>query len=396
MARDPQTRIKQARAHLLRTDHFLGALALRLEPLADPSLPYLGTDGRTLRYNPTAIAEQPLDVLALGVAHEVAHCQLQHFGRRGGRDPERWNVAADYAANARLVDAGHTLPKEWLFDAAYAGMSAERIYSELGKNPPTEEQKQQADRGRVDDAPDPQGAGKPNDKPDGQGDQEGPGQPQEAPGKAAADLCREWQEATAEAEMRALAKGTMPGALSRKLSQERKRPQSWREILAQYAADHAKHEARTIPPNRRHVWRGAYLPSLRGLDVGTLVAVFDTSSSIGRAEIARFVAECRGILDSGIVAELVVMACDTRAHLIGRYTRGEDIPIESAPGGGGTDFRPPFRLCDELGIRPTVLAYLTDMIGKFPEEAPDYPVLWVSTLPDQSAPFGAVLDMAKG
>ena len=118
----------------------------------------------------------------------------------------------------------------------------------------------------------------------------------------------------------------------------------------------------------------------------------DTSGSVyNRAE--EIVGQGRAMLESGIIGELVIIACDSRAHLIGRFSRGDEIIIPEIPGGGGTSFKPPFEMLDELGIVPTCHAYLTDLQGDFPDQDPGYPVLWCTTMPGV-APFGTVIDMA--
>jgi len=71
---------------------------------------------------------------------------------------------------------------------------------------------------------------------------------------------------------------------------------------------------------------------------------------------------------------------------------GDTISLD-APGGGGTDFRPVFDHCAELFQQPRCLVYLTDLEGRFPDEAPAYPVLWVVYGGQTEAPFGEVVSI---
>jgi predicted metal-dependent peptidase len=48
----------------------------------------------------------------------------------------------------------------------------------------------------------------------------------------------------------------------------------------------------------------------------------------------------------------------------------------SIAGGGGTDFRPPFRWIEEQDLHPGVVVYFTDARGVFPAE-PACPVVWL-------------------
>src|ERR1041384_932838 len=75
------------------------------------------TDGVTLGinetyFNVTLNLAQRLCLLA----HEVAHIMLKHHLRRGARDHQRWNKAADYAINLMLVKWGFTPLPNWLYD----------------------------------------------------------------------------------------------------------------------------------------------------------------------------------------------------------------------------------------------------------------------------------------
>lgn len=435
MKPDPRTdpaarKIAQARAWLLREHIWLGALALRLEPQElDPpvincknpktgqieSVPvsFLATDGVSLFYNKKRCIAENVENIAGVVSHEIAHCALGHFARQGDRDRERFNVACDHAANLLLIDAGITLPAGGLADAKYKGWSAERIYIDLENNPPSPQDNKKAADGMILPAPDgsspqqgdatPEKGDKPGQEPkDGNGDpQDGdddgkPGQgqrPQQSPDQAEAQsLAQEWQRAAAEAAHVATARGTMPADLKRALDESRAVPQDWRELLRHFATDPNKTDYRWSPPNRRHLWRGAYLPGLRGEELGTMALFIDTSGSVyDRAE--EFINEGRAMLESGIIGRLVIIACDAAAHLIGEYQRGDEINLERIPGGGGTSFKPPFEMLAEMSIEPTCAAYLTDLCGDFPDD-PGYPVLWVTTEPGR-APFGTTIEMSE-
>ena len=66
--------------------------------------------------------------------HEVLHCVYDHFGRRGDRDPQLFNIANDFCVNADLIkhkvgEKITTVP--CLYDPKYDGMSSEEIYDIL-------------------------------------------------------------------------------------------------------------------------------------------------------------------------------------------------------------------------------------------------------------------------
>jgi predicted metal-dependent peptidase len=125
------------------------------------------------------------------------------------------------------------------------------------------------------------------------------------------------------------------------------------------------------------------------------VIFYDTSGSIGGDELAEFAGHANHILYDAKPDKLYVVPVDAAVHEQGiQELRMEDFPFMPKPfGGGGTDFRPAFEWIEKQQIEPDAVLYLTDMMGTFPDEAPSYPVLWVSNSNIQTAPFGKIVDI---
>jgi predicted metal-dependent peptidase len=117
-----------------------------------------------------------------------------------------------------------------------------------------------------------------------------------------------------------------------------------------------------------------------------IAVAVDTSGSIGQTVLDSFAAEVSAIL--GEYDTTIRLLCvDSRVQAEATFTR-PDLPLRLEPrGGGGTDFRPAFDRLAEGGEAPAALIYLTDLCGRFPEQEPEYPTLWVCTT-DREAPFG--------
>ena len=118
----------------------------------------------------------------------------------------------------------------------------------------------------------------------------------------------------------------------------------------------------------------------------------------GSARQAQSAAEIVAVNDGVRPRRLIVMDCDTRVTQVQIFERGDAVDFELQPvrGGGGTSFVEPFRRLSAEGIHPAFLVYLTDMDGRFPDEAPSYPVLWASTTPlkrAKKAPFGETVEV---
>ena len=88
---------------------FFASLTLRLQPVVDWECDTAATDGKRLTYSPEFINKlDPQEVIGL-LAHEVMHCAMGHPIRRGHREAQKWNVAADLAINHVLREAGFSL-----------------------------------------------------------------------------------------------------------------------------------------------------------------------------------------------------------------------------------------------------------------------------------------------
>jgi predicted metal-dependent peptidase len=127
-----------ARVGLLLRASFFGNLATRLKLVnADEWCPTAATDGRNFYYNTRFIKMlKPKEVEFL-FGHEVLHCVYDHFGRRGDRDPQLFNIANDYCVNADLKKhrVGEFITSvPCLYDPKYQDMSSEEIYDILYEN----------------------------------------------------------------------------------------------------------------------------------------------------------------------------------------------------------------------------------------------------------------------
>ena len=133
-----------------------------------------------------------------------------------------------------------------------------------------------------------------------------------------------------------------------------------------------------MPPNRRHIWAGLYLPGVRSEGAGAIAIAGDCSGSINSRQLGLFEAEIRSILEGQRPSRVHVLYFDTGVHKAEVYQAGQPIALTPV-GGGRTHFAPCVRWLDEREIVPQTLVFLTDLCGTFPNEAPPYPVLWAST-----------------
>ena len=377
--------IKKGSVKLLLQFPYFASLALRLKPVEDSRCPTMGTDGRVLAYNPDFVAKLSDSELIYILAHECLHCVLQHLWRRGTRIHALFNIATDEAINTMLhYECGMENPKtiEVYCHKEYVGMSAEEIYDLLEKNV-TYVQLDSHDM--WEDG---------HDGTDGDEEKDGSGgeNSTSVSKKSRDELKADWELATQQMVESMKSQGKLPASLERLISISTKQRVDWRLLLRYLMTNRSKSDYTFFPPNRRHVWRGIYLPSTKSETMDIAVAI-DTSGSVGNKELSEFLGELESIRTS-VPCTVWVIYCDAAVHNTQRLEEYDLIDTSLVKGGGGTDFRSAFTYLADNDIIPDVLVYITDLMGTFPEETPPYPVIWATTSSCDNPPFGEVIRIA--
>lgn len=407
---DP-VRYTEIKTALLMGMPFFASLLLDLMNVKIGKFPSMGlttagTDGKTIWIDEDFMKKLTLPECLFLVAHEILHAILLHMPRAKrykdiGFDGQPfndlvWNIATDYAVNATLVESKvGVMPKGGLLDMGRFPhtQSADENYRELMKNPPP---------------PKPRGKGKgpPGGGPPGDGSggsEPTPGEAQAEQGTldahvmpASADVNEhEVRRAVESASAAAKAQGKMPAGLSRLVDGLLNPQVSWQEKLPMQIMQSARRDTVnwSRPHKRRLLMQGVYLPAYTGHGIGDVVMVVDTSGSIGPRELKVFLSEVEGVLSTCNPERIWVVGADARVASVHELSGCESL-LDNMPevkGGGGTAFGPAFEWVQEEGIEPAVLIYLTDMYGSFPDVAPPYPVIWCSTTPDRTGPFGQTI-----
>ena len=361
---DTPKEITRARVAMQFDHPFFGYLALTLQPVCSPDMkpPTMGTDGTRLYYHPDFIKNTPIAQLTGVIAHEIGHIILKHLSRRQGREPKRWNVAADLAVN-QLVMKEFILPPGALQDHQYADKSAEFIYSNLpvskdGEGPGTlDSHEEWKNWGKGD------GKGKDKDGKDGSGEAESD------------DMEQEWANRVATAATQARVKGKLPAHLQSVIDDLLQPKLDWKALLRDRITSCAKNDYRLFPVNKKFIHRGLCMPSISGEQINIAVGV-DDSGSISDEQIREFLTEVKGICEAYDEYTIHLFMADAAIHQRFELHQFDPLPKVVA-GRGGTDFRPVIEEAEKLEI--TSLVYFTDLCGSFPDKEPKIPVIWVST-----------------
>lgn len=394
MAQDAFEKLRQGRTNLILGHPFFGALVMRLRAVPDPTCETLWTDGVSLGFNPDYVMGLSMPQLEAGVAHEVLHVANGHTWRRDHRDPKRWNYAADLAINPILRDAGFHVPADWLLDDQYKGLSVEAIYEKLprGGEGGGGGNSDAGSNGGAGDNNDASGGDSPNDNdpqatPSDSG--AGPGEVRDLPDPdQAAEMEADWKVAVAQAAKAAKMRGDLPTGLQWLVEDTTRSRVDWRSVLHRFVQTAARNDYDWRQPNPRYMHLGLYLPALRSEEMGPIVVGVDTSGSTNEW-MSAFFAELKSVVQDARPQRVHVVYVDAAVQKVDEF--GPDDEIVFAPkGGGGTDFRPFFDWIAAADIQPACAIYMTDLLGRFPENTPDYPVLWAAA-EEQQAPFGEVI-----
>ena len=355
---------------------FFATLALFARFIPTQRIDTAATDGKDILFNPDYLLSLPTRQQDGLLLHEVLHAALLHVLRRGVRDKEVWNIAADIVVNGIIYQQGYfDLPSGGIRDEKLEHLSVEEIYELLPQ------QQCQYCLGDLDLLDAPPG--------DSRGERLSPTQFDSLCETKKAELESHWRNAMQQATViaRTTSQGTLPAGMERELSALDTAQLDWRSYLWRYLV---KTPTDYTEFDRRFIGRGLYLETLQGESVKVYVAV-DTSGSIDEQLLKMFLSEVRGILNSYPHLECELYYAD--AEVYGAYELNPDSTIPEPQGGGGTSFIPFFHKINDSwdGMTTTVCVYLTDGYGTFPDTAPELPVLWVVTpggLDLSQFPFG--------
>ena len=380
---------EEDRMTLLTWRPFIGILAMHLDliPVVDYRCRTACTDGRRIFFNPYFIGSLDPDERITILAHEIWHCGLLHFSREVGRIDQHkaWNYAIDHEVNALLMQDGFKLPKGCVLYRDWIGQSAEQIFDliESGELP--------IEGMLVDE----HYVGRPGEE-DGEEDgsnEEGDDPLVESDGdnvtvkvddsfipRRSDEVWKEWRANMKSAAQRCAGRGIDYGNYSWAIKEILEPRIHWKELLRQFITPVLGSTRQWLPPNRRFVTQGLYLPSRKQDEELKIVIAIDTSGSTMGPIIQDFISEVDSIMRSFGAFELTIIQADMQICNIEKFTHEEPfIPEEfQIFGGGGTDLHPPFNWVESKMLEPPkALLYMTDGYGPAPQDSPGYPVLWV-------------------
>jgi predicted metal-dependent peptidase len=358
--REVREMLVTARVGMLLRASFFGNLATRLKLVnADEWCGTAATDGRNFYYNSRFIKMLKPREIEFLFGHEVLHCVYDHFGRRGNRDPQLFNIANDYAVNGDLKKhrVGEFITSvPCLYDAKFEGKSSEEIYDILYEN---------AEKININDLID----RLLDDHMDGDSDGDGGDEEQDGKGRGRPRLTQsekdkirdEIKEAMLSAAQTCDA-GNLPAGVKRLIQQLTEPKMNWRELLRMQLESTIKSDYTWLRSSRKGWHVDAVMPGMKTTDAIDIAVAIDTSGSISDKQARDFLGEIRGIMESFDSYKIHVFTFDTRCYNPQIYTSDNLELIEDydVQGGGGTDFEAIFEYLKSADIEPKKLVVFTD------------------------------------
>ena len=344
-----------ARVGMLLRASFFGNLATRLKLVnADEWCSTAATDGRNFYYNTKFIKMlKPKEVEFL-FGHEVLHCVYDHFGRRGERDPQLFNIAADYCVNAdlkkhRVGEFITTVP--CLYDTKYTDWSAEEVYDDLYENAEKIDLQDLLDK-MLDQHLD--GEGTDGDDGDGKG-------PTQYSKEEREQIKQEIKEAMLSAAQTSDA-GNIPGGVKRLVQHLTEPKMDWRELWRMQLQSTIKSDYTFTRLNRKGWDCDAILPGMDYDERIDVAIAMDMSGSIRAEQGMDFLSEVKGIMEEFSNFNIHLFCFDTNVYNPQDFTADnlDDIGDYELMGGGGTDFDAIFNYLKQEEIEPKRLFVFTD------------------------------------
>lgn len=351
-------RITKARVKLLLHHSFFGNLATRLKIVdASDRLPTAAVDGRHLFYNDEFVGKLSDGELLFLIAHEVMHCVYEHMLRRGDRDPQIWNMAADYVINGGLIKdkIGEVIKVvPILYDAKYNGMTTDEVYDDLMANATVIKM-------TLDTHLDLTGDPKDGEDKDGKGSGPGGGLGRKLSEEERKALSDEMKDAMIQAAQAAGA-GNLPSGVDRLVKDFTEPKMPWQDLCRIQLTSMVKNDYSFMRPSRKSWHTGAVLPGMMPAEEIDVCIAFDTSGSISHDMLRDFLSEVKGIMDTFDSWHIKIWSFDTSVHNVQDYDSdgNGDITEYQPMGGGGTTFEANWEFMRENEITPKQFIMFTD------------------------------------
>lgn len=339
-----------ARVGLLLRHPFFGNMATRLKIIEGSDwLSTAATDGRAIYFSRPFFEKLSTKQIEFVIAHEIMHNIFDHMGRREGRDPKIFNIAADYCVNGQLVrdKIGDTIPEIKMFhNPKYYGWSAEQVYDDIFEA--MEDQELEALGQLIDEHIDWEKSDKDSNRPSYSKEE-------------LKKIRDEIRDATMQAAQAAGA-GNVPGSVARMIKDLTEPKMNWRQLLRQQIQSTIKNDYSFMKPNRKGWHMNAVLPGQQFQETIDICVSLDMSGSIGDDQARDFIGEIKGIMQEYKDFNVKLWCFDTSIYNPADFNgyNADEFDDYEPMGGGGTEFDVNWEYMKQENIVPKKFIMFTD------------------------------------
>nr|DAS77082.1 MAG TPA: Putative metallopeptidase domain protein [Caudoviricetes sp.] len=343
-----------------------------VEDLHTPSMHYDGANS-CIHLNPKWFESLSDQEACSALAHEALHYALQHDIRKGNRNPELYNKAADHVVNNILMDYGFELPADVPVDRRYQNKTTEYVYKLM--------EEEQKDKDQQND---------PDQSPFGSDIQFSTPTAQQQSKRDRETLAANQNDEST------LGKGKGIGTESETFSELFKNildgKQSWRDILLEYVNEKSQGDRDWQNLDRRMLQLGYYMPDTKTDNrIDRIAVAIDISGSVTYDQLDYFLRETKTIKNNTNPKVLDVVSFNT--EITGLFSFEEDDSFDdlNIEIDGGTSLDPVWNHYGKTENKPTFLIVFSDMYVSIPPK-PDYEIIWcVVDNPKWKPPYGKAI-----
>lgn len=397
----------------------------------------LSTDGKQFYLNPDYINSTEIDDLTLDFAHEFLHVLLGHTVDKrlkftAGIQQKFYatNLAADYVVNNIVREEFGRILDDMYYDPTFAHMTFEQIFNELYREDNSQIQqrldsgKQNKGNGEKGSNPSPSASGEKDvskeiedmfseisedddeecnetEKAKGSGQSKGQDKEDQKENTTAEEGNQnkgEKKQAYFESHqhwrgdkkkgspieimlqnvlMSAHLQGMLPAGLEREIEDILHPAIPIRDVISSFVL-----EKSSSKPNwkrmKKRFYPPIYFPKQDRRDKLHIGIGIDTSGSIEPELLSEFKSSMQYLFSFfKRNLEVVVFQADSKIQGVDIIRDPEDMDNITWRGGGGTDFRPVFDEMRDKYSELKGLVYITDSFGTFPNQEPNFPVVWL-------------------
>ncbi len=395
-------KISQAKAKLLVDYPYFGTLASKLELVLNEDIEAFKSDGKKLEYSSSFLEEAEISELEFVLANGAMHISLSHENRKNKRSGWLWQMATDMAINDMLVENGLDRPNAAQYRVRFKGMYAEEIYAELKSDILRDDEDLEYEADDADDIEN-------NDDSKSEEKEVNSSTSNEEEEVTSLDKLEELKQEVsttdkylqeeilkeqllAEEAISLLEsefyKGEAPTHIDRFFKLDFLGKIDWRDELKSALDRYFRDDYLLIPPNKKFLSQGIYLPSTTSQTFRLVIAV-DSSGSVDEELLGQFLSEVNFLMSLVSHYQIELIVCDEKIHSHRTFFSGESLEVD-IKGGSGTNFRPVFEFIENEFADVKLLLYFTDLKGKFPLSEPNYNVKWISSK-EEEIPFGEII-----